>query len=98
MLRTSVFKFLHMGAITLLVLAFAISSAGTQPAHASNATQISAGWMPFAGNLYDSQTNSYINVNGLVHINTRWQSLSASQWQVDVEVNLPTAGVTVTTC
>jgi hypothetical protein len=53
--------------------------------------------MPFAGSLYDSQTKSYINVNGLVHINTRWKSLSASQWQVDVEVNLPTAGVTVTT-
>lgn len=97
MLRTSVFKCLQIGTMALLVLAFALSAAGAQSAQAATDSQISSGWMPFTGSLYDSQTNSHINVNGLVHINTRWKSLSASQWQVDVEVNLPTAGVTVTT-
>ena len=97
MLRTSVFKCLKISTMALLVLAFALSAAGSQAAQAATDSQISAGWMPFAGSLYDSQTNSYINVNGLVHILTRWRSVSSSQWQVDVEVNLPTAGVTVTT-
>jgi len=32
MLRTPLFKFLHVNAVALLVLAFAISSAGARPA------------------------------------------------------------------
>lgn len=97
MLRTAIFKFLQISTAALLVLAFTISAAGARPAQAANATQISAGWMPFAGLLYDSQTDSLINVNGLIHILTRWKSVSSGQWQVDVEVNLPAAGVNVTT-
>ena len=58
--------------LIVLVLAFTISSAGAQPAQAANSTQVSAGWMPFAGSLYDSQTNSNINLNGLVHIVAHW--------------------------
>lgn len=97
MLRTLVFKCLQIVTVTLLVLAFTISAAGVRSAQAATDSQISAGWMPFAGSLYDSQTNSHINVNGLVHILTRWKSVSSSQWQVDVNVNLPPAGVSVTT-
>jgi hypothetical protein len=97
MLRTPVFKCLHIGAVVLLVLAFTLSSAGAQPAQAANSTQVSAGWMPFTGGLYDSQTNSNINLNGLVHIVARWKPVSSSESQVDIHVNLPAAGVTVTT-
>jgi hypothetical protein len=97
MVRTPVFKCLQICAVTLLVLALTLGSAGAQSAQAANAAQVSAGWMPFSGSLYDSQTNSHISVNGLVHILTRWKSVSSSQWQVDIDVNLPTAGVTVTT-
>jgi hypothetical protein len=85
-----------MGTVALLVLAFALGAAGTQPAQAANATQISAGWMPFAGNLYDLQTDSSINLNGLVHIVARWQSVSDGQVQVDISANLPAVGVSVT--
>ena len=101
MLRTPVFKCLHMrlhmGGVALLVLVFTIGSAGAQPAQAANVTRVSAGWMPFAGGLYDSQTNSNINFNGLVHIVARWKPVSSSESQVDIQVNLPAAGVTVTT-
>ena len=75
MLRIPVFKFLHMGMVALLVLAFTISSAGAQPAQAATDPQISAGWMPFAGSLPDSN----INLNGLIHIVARWMSVSASE-------------------
>ncbi len=97
MLRTSIFKCLQIGAAALLVLAFTLSAAGTQPVLASNSARNSNGWMPFSGSLYDSQTNSHININGLVHIVARWRSVSASQMQVDITANLPAAGVTVTT-
>ena len=82
--------------LIVLVLAFTVSVAGAQPAQAANATQVSAGWMPFAGSLYDSQTNSNVNLNGLVHIVARWKPVSSSESQVDIHVNLPAAGVTVT--
>lgn len=98
MLRAIVFKFLHIGVTVLLVLAFTLGAAGAQPAQAANtASRVSAGWMPFAGGLYDSQTNSIASLNGLVHIVARWKSVSANQAQVDIQVNLPAAGVTVTT-
>ena len=97
MLRTAIFKFLQISTAALLVLAFTISAAGARPAQAASSARVSNGWMPFAGLLYDSQTDSLINVNGLVHILTRWKSVSSGQWQVDVEVNLPAAGVSVTT-
>ena len=93
MLRTSVSKCLQMGTVALLVLAFTLGTAGAQPAQAANATQISAGWMPFSGTL----PNSNINLNGLVHIVASWKSVSSSQTQVDIDANLPAAGVTVTT-
>ena len=83
--------------LIVLVLAFTVSVAGAQPAQAANSTQVSAGWMPFAGSLYDSQTNSNVNLNGLVHIVARWKPLSSGESQVDIHVNLPAAGVTVTT-
>ena len=92
MLRTPLFKFLHVNAVALLVLAFAISSAGARPAQAANGSQISAGWMPFAASL----PSSNIHINGWVHILTHWQSVSDSEVQVDIFANLPTAGVTVT--
>jgi hypothetical protein len=97
MLRTPVFKCLQIGTVALLVLAFTISTAGAQPAQAASSTQVSAGWMPFTGGLYDSQTNSNISLNGLVHIVARWKSMSSSESQIDIHVNLPAAGVTVTT-
>ena len=83
--------------LIVLLLAFTISAAGVKPAQAANSAGVSAGWMPFTGSLYDSQTNSNINFNGLVHIVARWKSVSSSQSQVDIHVNLPAAGVTVTT-
>ena len=79
--------------LIVLVLAFTTGAAGAQPAQAANSTLISAGWMPFAGSFPDSN----INLNGLVHIVERWTSVSSSQTQVDIEVSLPAAGVTVTT-
>ena len=63
MLRTPVFKFLQIGAVVLLVLALTLSSTGAQTAQAATSTQISDGWMPFTGSLYDSQTNSTISGN-----------------------------------
>ena len=93
MLRTPVFKFLQIGAVALLVLALTLGSAGAQPAQAATTRQVSAGWMPFSGSLPDSN----ISLNGSVHIVARWQSVSDSQVQVDIEANLPAAGVTVTT-
>ena len=93
MVGTFVFKLLHIGAAVLLVLVFALSAAGTQPVQAAPSTLISAGWLPFSG----SFPTSNIHLNGLVHIVARWQSLSASQVQVDISANLPAAGVTVTT-
>jgi len=93
MLRTPVFKFLQIGAVALLVLAFTLGTAGAQPAQAATASQVSAGWMPFAGSL----PNGNINLNGLVHIVAHWQSVSDSEVQVDLSANLPAAGVTVTT-
>jgi len=96
MLRTLVFKCLQMGAVAMLVMAFTLGSAGAQPAQAANATQVSAGWIPLAGSLYDSQTDSHINFNGLIHIVARWKFLSSGGAQLDVDVNLPAAGVTVT--
>lgn len=101
MLQTSVFKCLHrclhLGAVALIVLAFTLSAAGAPPAQAANATQISAGWMPFSGGLYDAQTNSIASLNGLVHIVAHWKYISSSQWQVDIDANLPVAAVNVTT-
>ena len=97
MLRTPVFKCLQIGAVVLLVLAFTVSTAGAQPAQAANSTQVSNGWMPFAGSLRDSQTNSNIHLNGLVHIVTRWKSVSSGGSQLDVQVNLAEDHVTVTT-
>mgnify|MGYP003575012519 CR=1 FL=1 len=97
MLRTPVFKCIRVGAALLLILAFTISSAGAQPAQASTATQVSNGWMPFTGSLYHSQTNSNLNLHGLVHIVTRWKSASSGESQLDIHVNLPAAGATVTT-
>jgi hypothetical protein len=97
MLRTPVFKCLQIGVVVLLVLAFTISSVGAQPAEAANSTRVSNGWMPFAGSLYDSQTDSNIHLNGLVHIVTRWKPVSASEAQLDVHVNLAADHVTVTT-
>ena len=98
MLRTPVFKCLYLGATALLVLAFTLGAAGAKPAQAANAaTQLSAGWMPFAGSLYDFQTDSIVNVNGLVHIVAHWRSLSSSRTQVDISANLPAPSVTVTT-
>lgn len=85
-----------MSAVALLVLAFTLGTAGAQSAQAAPSAQLSDAWMPFTGILQDAQTNSNISVNGLVHIVTRWQSLSASQVQVDISVNLPAAGVSVT--
>lgn len=93
MVRTPVFKFLSRGAVALLVMAFTIGAAGAHPVHAAPSTLISDGWMPFTGSLYDSQTNSNIGVKGLVHIVARWQSVSASQVQLDISANLPAAGV-----
>lgn len=99
MLRTSVFKFLQIGAVALLVLAFTISTAGAQPAQAANSTAdlVSSGWMPFAGSLYDSQTGSNISLNGWVHILAHWNSVSSSEVQVDIDANLSADSVTVTT-
>src|SRR5688572_24900656 len=81
--------------LIVLVLAFTLGTAGAQPAQAApaSATQISAGWMPFAGYF----PNSNVHLNGLVHIVAHWQSLSDSQVQVDISANLPAAGVTVIT-
>jgi hypothetical protein len=75
MLRTPVFKFVQIGAVALLVLAFTMGAAGAQPARAANSTdtEFSAGWMPFTGGLYDSQTNTISSLNGLVHISRRGQ-------------------------
>jgi len=53
--------------------------------------------MPLTGLLYDSRTNSFINFNGQVHVIARWKQISSSQTQVDLDVNLPTSSVTVTT-
>jgi hypothetical protein len=88
-----------MGAVAMLVLAFTLGAAGTQPAQAANTitTQLSAGWMPFTGSFYDSQTDSIASLNGYVRIVVRWKSVSSSEAQVDIEVNLPVAGVSVTT-
>ena len=97
MVRTSVFKCLHVGAVALLVLAFTLGAAGAQPAQAAPSTQVSAGWMPFAGTLRDVQTNSNISLNGLVHIVARGRSVSSSESQLDISANLPAAGVSVTT-
>ena len=58
MLRTSVFKCLQIGTMALFVLALTLSAAGAQSAQAATDSQISAGWMPFAGSLYDSQTTT----------------------------------------
>lgn len=76
-----------------LVLVFTIGATGARPAQAAPATQLSDGWMPFTA----SFPNSAININGLVHVIARWNSLSSSQVQVDLSANLPAAGVTVTT-
>ena len=92
MLRTPVFKLLLNGMAALLVLAFAIGATAV-PARAANSAQISAGWMPFAGSLQ----NGNISLNGSVHILTHWRSVSSSQTQVDIAVNLPAAGVTTDT-
>ena len=97
MLRTLVFKILQIGAVVLPVLAFTVSTAGAQPAQAAPSARVSAGWMPFAGSLYDDQTNSNINLHGLVHIVAHWKTLSSGELQFDITVNLPAAGVTVTT-
>ena len=75
MSRTPLFKFLQIGVVALLALAFTLGTASTQPAQAATATQISAGWMPFAA----SFPNSNINLNGLVRILTHWQSVSDSE-------------------
>jgi hypothetical protein len=83
--------------LIVLVLAFTIGAAGAQPAQAATATKISAGWMPFAGSLYDPQTNSHASLNGLVHIVTHWKSLSSGGSQLDLQVNLAADHVTVTT-
>jgi hypothetical protein len=83
--------------LIVLVLAFTVGAMGAQAAHAAPSTQVSAGWMPFAGSLYDFQTDSLVNINGLVHIVARWHSVSSSQVQVDISANLPAAGVSVTT-
>ncbi len=84
-------------ALIVLILAFTIGAAGAQPAQAATSARVSNGLMPFAGSLYDSQTNSNASLNGLVHIVARWKSLSSGGSQVDVQVNLPAASVTVTT-
>ena len=97
MLRTPVFKCLQIGAVVLLVLAFTIGTLGAQSAQAATSTRVSNGWMPFAGSLYHSQTNSNIHLNGLVHIVTRWKSVSSGGSQLDIYVNLPADSVTVTT-
>lgn len=97
MLRTSVFKFLQISTVALLILVFTLSAAGVRSAQAATDAQITDGWMPFAGSFYDMQTNSIINFNGLVHIVARWQSLSSGQVQVDISANLPATGVSVTT-
>jgi hypothetical protein len=97
MLRTPVFKCLQIGAVVLLVLSFTICSAVAQPVQAATSTRVSNGWMPFVGSVYDSQTNSNASLNGLVHIVTRWKSVSSSESQVDIRVNLPAASVDVTT-
>jgi hypothetical protein len=89
-------KKMILTALIVLVLAFTTAVAA-RPAQAANASQVSAGWMPFAGSLYDLQTNSIINLNGLVHITSRWNSVSGSELQLDIDANLPAAGVTVTT-
>jgi hypothetical protein len=85
--------------VVMLVLAFSISIAGTQTARAASftTTQVSEGWLPFAGSLYDSQTNSRISFNGWVHIVASVTPLSSSQWQVNLHANLPTGGLLATT-
>lgn len=97
MIRTSVFKLLQIGAAALLILAFTLGIAGAQPAQAAPSVKVSSGWMPFSGSLYDSQTASNINLNGLVHIVIRWKSESSDQTQVELSANLPASSVTVTT-
>ena len=97
MLRTPVFRFMQMGTVALLVLALTMGGAGAQPAQAANIAKVSSEWMPFTGSLYDSQTNSNASLNGLVHIVTRWKSLPSGGSQLDVDVNLATDHVTVTT-
>ena len=93
MLRTSVFKILHIGVIALLALTVAMGATGAQPAQAASSSLISAGWMPFAATF----PNSNLNINGLVHIVAHWQSVSASEVQVDLSANLPAADVSVIT-
>jgi hypothetical protein len=93
MLQARNYKILYLGLTVLLALAFAISSVGTQPAQAAPSTQISNGWMPFSGYF----PNSTIHLNGWVHVVARWKSLSSGGAQLDVDVNLPAANVTVTT-
>jgi hypothetical protein len=80
-------------ALVLIAGMLLAGAAGAQPAQAAPSTQISAGWMPFAGYF----PNSTVHLNGLVHIVAHWQSLSDSQVQVDISANLPAAGVTVIT-
>src|SRR5215211_5349535 len=83
--------------LIVLVLALTLGVAGAHAAQAAPSTQISAGWMPLTGFLYDSQTDSIASLNGLVHIVARWNSLSSGEIQVDVDANLSAANVTVTT-
>src|ERR1041385_6582818 len=92
-------KLIRSAVIAMLVLAFSISIAGTQTARAASftTTQVSEGWLPFAGSLYDSQTNSRISLNGWVHIVASVTPLSSSQWQVNLPANLPTGGLLATT-
>ena len=93
MLRTSVFRFMQIGTVALLVLAFAISTAGAQSAQVASSARVSAGWMPFVAGLYDFQTNSNINFSGSVHIITRWKTMPSGGSQVDIQVNLPAVSV-----
>jgi hypothetical protein len=79
--------------LILLVLAFAIGAAGAQPAQAASSTLVSDGWIPFSGSLPDA----HASLNGWAHIVTRWKSVSPSQTQVDIHVNLDSDLVTVTT-
>ena len=83
--------------LIVLVLACTMGAAGARPAQAATSSQISAGWMPFAGSVYDLQTNSSIHLNGLVHIVSHWDYVSDSEVQVAIDANLPAGSVTVTT-
>lgn len=77
MVRAAVLRILYMGD-------------AAQPAQAANSTAlVSAGLMPFADRLHDSQTNTTIHFNGLVYVIARRKSVSSSQGQGKAAPHFP---------